>query len=403
MKLLYITYAGNPVDGASAGLETGQVRELLKELARDATIEWLALVHESTPAARALNAYRESLNAKGIGFDLVVLPSSRVRRLVSAWRLVRRKMRAYQPDVIHARRLVATALALMNKARGQRVVYDARGIASAEALGEAGSRLRRAWKASYRYCLEVLGTRLSAGTVAVSEPMREYYAKLTRRPVVTIPNSAAPYFRFDPEVRADVRGRLGYTNGQVVLVYAGGLANWWQWPEGIARSFRAFRSAVPTARLLVLTPHPVEPLQRLQTEEERRATTSLGVPHEQVPGYFCASDIGLLVLNPESRANCQASAVKFAEYLACGLPVFTLSVISQAAEGVSQSGAGAVGETPDDIGQYAEKLLSSSARQAALAYGAELSVARAADSYRTFYTNLAKPRPEARRERWAGQ
>jgi len=402
VKLLYVTYAGNPVDGAAAGIETGQVRELLKELAGDVQIEWLALVHESVPAPAALSAYRESLNAKGIGFDLVVLPSSRARRLVSAWRCVRRKMRAYRPDVIHARRLVATGLVLMNKTRGQRVVYDARGIASAEALGESGGRLRRVWKAAYRYCLEVLGSRCSAGTVAVSEPMRQYYAKLTRRPVVTIPNSAASYFRFDPELRAGMRGRLGYTNGQVVLVYAGGLANWWQWPEGIARSFRAFRSAVPSARLLVLTPHPIEPLQRLLTEEERRATASLGVPHEQVPAYFCASDVGLLVLNPESKANCQASAVKFAEYLACGLPVFTLKVISQAAEGVNQSGAGAVGETPDDIAQYAEKLLSASAREAALTYGATLSVSRAADSYRALYSSLAKPRAEARRERRAG-
>jgi hypothetical protein len=391
MKLLYVTYAGNPVDGASAGLETGQVRELLKELARDVSIEWLALVHESTPDPRALSAYRESLDAKGVGFDLVVLPSSRVRRYVAAWWIVRRKIRTFGPDMIHARRLVATALALMNKTRGRQVVYDARGIASAEAFGEAGGWLRRVGKAAYRYCLEVLGSRFSAGTVAVSEPMRRYYAKLTRRPVVTIPNSAAPYFRFDSTLRADMRRRLGYGNGQLVLVYAGGLASWWQWPEGIARSFRSFRAAVSGARLLVLTPHPIEPLQLLLTEEERRLTACFRVPHEQVPGYLCASDVGLLVLNPKSRANCQASAVKFAEYLACGLPVFTLKVISQAAEGVSQSGAGAVGEAPDDIARHAEKLLSGPAREAALTYGATLSVARAADSYRALYSSLVKP------------
>ena len=391
MRLLYITYAGNPVDGASAGLETGQVRELLKELARDVSIEWLALVHESTPDPRALSAYRESLNARGIGFDLVVLPASRARRYLSAWRIVRGKIREFTPDVIHARRLVATALALVNKTRGQQVVYDARGIASAEALGEAGAWPRRVGKAACRYSLEVLGSRFSAGTVAVSEPMRRYYAKLTSRPVVTIPNSAAPYFRFDPRLRDDVRGRLGYGNGQVVLVYAGGLTNWWQWPEGIARSFHAFRAAVPGTRLLVLTPHPIESLQRFLTKEERSLTTCFKVPHEQVPGYLCASDVGLLVLNPESEANCQASAVKFAEYLACGLPVFTLRVISQAAEGISQSGAGAVGETPDDIARYAERLLSPTAKEAALAYGATLSVANAADRYRALYSSLAKP------------
>ena len=26
MRLLYVTYAGNPVDGAASGIETGQVR-----------------------------------------------------------------------------------------------------------------------------------------------------------------------------------------------------------------------------------------------------------------------------------------------------------------------------------------------------------------------------------------
>jgi glycosyltransferase involved in cell wall biosynthesis len=331
-----------------------------------------------------------------VGFDLVVLPQSRARRYLSAARLVRAKLALFRPDVVHTRRLVATALALLNRGaggggRGARVVYDARGIASAEARGEPGGPLRRRVKAAYRYVLEVICSRSCDGTVAVSEPMRQYFARLTRRPVVTIPNSAATYFRFDPGLRADIRKRLGFGNGEPVLVYAGGLLNWWQSPGGIARSFRALRTSRPGARLLVLTQHPSEVLSQLQSEDERRATTVLEARHEQVPGYLCASDVGLLVLNPESRANCQASAVKFAEYLACGLPVFTLRVISQAAEGIERSGAGAVGERPEDIARSADRLLEPRAKAAALDHGATLSVVNAAEKYRALYSAIGAP------------
>ncbi|MFO7675580.1 MAG: glycosyltransferase, partial [bacterium] len=378
-RLLYLTYAGNPVDGATSGIETGQVRELLKELASDFEIEWLALVHESVPDPGALGAYRESLAAKAVGFELVVLPAGRVRRYVSAWRLVRRKLRAFGPEVVHARRLVAAALALLNRQRRQRVIFDARGIASAEALGAPGRHIhRRVLAAAGMWMLEVVAAGFSAATVTVSLEMRRHFARLTRRPVVTIPNSAASYFRFDPALRAAVRRELGYGNGQAVLAYAGGLASWWQSPEGIARSFRAFRSTVPDARLLVLTPHSPTLVHRHQSDDERQATAFRHVPHEQVPGCFCASDVGLLVLNTASKANCQASAVKFAEYLACGLPVFTLSAVTQAAGVIRQSGAGAIGEQPEDIAGCAQRLLSPDTRAAALKTGDGLGIARAA-------------------------
>jgi glycosyltransferase involved in cell wall biosynthesis len=48
--------------------------------------------------------------------------------------------------------------------------------------------------------------------------------------------------------------------------------------------------------------------------------TVLGVPHHEVPRYLAAGDIGLLLREP-SLVNAVASPVKFAEYLAAGLPV----------------------------------------------------------------------------------
>jgi len=47
---------------------------------------------------------------------------------------------------------------------------------------------------------------------------------------------------------------------------------------------------------------------------------AVGYSHHEVPGYLAAADVGLLLREP-CLVNRVASPVKFAEYLAAGLPV----------------------------------------------------------------------------------
>ncbi|MFO7676538.1 MAG: hypothetical protein R6X12_09515, partial [bacterium] len=72
----------------------------------------------------------------------------------------------------------------------------------------------------------------------------------------------------------------------------------------------------------------------------------------------------------------------------CGLPVFTLSAVTQAAGVIRQSGAGAIGEQPEDIAGCAQRLLSPDTRAAALKTGDGLGIARAAAHYRRLYARV---------------
>lgn len=101
-----------------------------------------------------------------------------------------------------------------------------------------------------------------------------------------------------------------------VLTYAGSLSAWNR-PEAILAVFRAFRAVYSHARLLVLTGDPSAGQAIFGGEP---GVILRSVPHGQIQNYLAVADLGLLLREPNS-VNRVASPVKFAEYLACGLPV----------------------------------------------------------------------------------
>jgi hypothetical protein len=72
------------------------------------------------------------------------------------------------------------------------------------------------------------------------------------------------------------------------------------------------------ARLLILS-DPNENIHQLQNEFPGKVKC-LKVAASEVPEYLVSADYGLLI-REKSVTNKVASPVKFAEYLACGLPV----------------------------------------------------------------------------------
>jgi glycosyltransferase involved in cell wall biosynthesis len=101
-----------------------------------------------------------------------------------------------------------------------------------------------------------------------------------------------------------------------VLTYAGSLSAWNR-PEAVLAVFRAFRSIHPRTRLLVLT-GDLPAAQRTFGGEP--GVILRAVPHGEIHHYLAVADLGLL-LRERNSVNRVASPVKFAEYLACGLPV----------------------------------------------------------------------------------
>jgi len=139
------------------------------------------------------------------------------------------------------------------------------------------------------------------------------------------------------DARDKVRQALGIV-GRLVLVHSG-MVGGWQPLDPIVRVFRVMKALVPEAFLLILTPTPGVAGELLRAKISEQDFAVIRVPHEQVPTYLNAADVGLL-LRPSSVVNEVALPTKFGEYLACGLPVMVSPGLGQLASWVRAYGLG---------------------------------------------------------------
>ena len=177
-------------------------------------------------------------------------------------------------------------------------------------------------------------------------------------------------FCFDRARREQVRERMGI-RGRLVVIYSGSLAGWQQ-PEETVALFERIREQRQDALLVFLTREEDEARALLQRRLPAGSFRLLCADHDEVGGYLCAADIGLL-LRDRSPTNKVAAPIKFAEYLTCGLPVVITPGIGDTERHLRDLGAGCVlpdmGAMPDDVDAL---LLESEERQHLAVKAAEI-------------------------------
>lgn len=126
--------------------------------------------------------------------------------------------------------------------------------------------------------------------------------------------------RFDAAAprRADVRARLGVAADELLVLFAGVLTR----RKGIGDLVSAWRSvrAVSAARLLIIG-KPADALETAMVTElaarDPRVTHLTGIPYEQMPEYFAASDVFFF------PSHLEGYGIVVGEAMAAGLPVVT--------------------------------------------------------------------------------
>jgi glycosyltransferase involved in cell wall biosynthesis len=119
--------------------------------------------------------------------------------------------------------------------------------------------------------------------------------------------------------RESIRQRLGLS-GRFIVAFSGS-AQRWQMLERSARVFQLIKRLRPNAHFLGLCLDVAHMRSVLESSGiDQKDATVLSVPHAQVARHLAAADLGLL-LRDCSIVNAVASPVKFAEYLASGVPV----------------------------------------------------------------------------------
>ena len=225
--------------------------------------------------------------------------------------------------------------------RRTRLILDYRGILSEE-FALQGKIVRRGRMHRFLRGLEGWALRRADGVLCVSARLRRRTRGWRREAagkLVVIPCCYDPHLTQTDDAAVErVREELGLDpTRDFVLVYAGSLSAWNR-PEAVLAAYRGFRAIQERTRLLLLTGN----LSEAQAMFGREAGVMIrSVPHSEIQHYLALADLGLL-LRDRSPVNRVASPVKFAEYLACGVPVLVSPGVGDCPEIVRRERVGYV-------------------------------------------------------------
>ncbi|WP_289043126.1 glycosyltransferase [uncultured Aliiroseovarius sp.] len=254
-------------------------------------------------------------------FTMPGLMQSRLERLVDT----------FQPDLIHCRSYMPLGAVLPVSLRhGLPFVFDMRGFWVDERC-EAGIWQGPMGRSIARHFRKLEARAISGASAIVALTHDAKTVVATRRPSAGSVTSVIPCsvdqtrFRPDKALRASTRLALGYSAKDVVLVHLGSAGPLYQMGTTY-RLLAALQAQGMRARLLLIGDHDahqhVLAAQGYGVTLDPAHLTCRKVPHDNVPAFLNAADIGLS-FRIASKSSLGVSATKVGEYLSCGLPVIS--------------------------------------------------------------------------------
>lgn len=350
-RVLFISY-----NGMLDPLGQSQVLPYLRELSgRGVRFTLLSFERPAALGATSdkVEALREQLAAQGIEWHWLryhqtpSLPAT-VFDVVNGVRLARRLIRKNMIEMVHARSHVPATMALaLKRYCGVRMIFDVRGLMADEYVDanhwRKGSLPYRLTKAMERRALAA-----ADGVVTLTDaiwPIIKGWKGLRGRDDVAhevVPCCAdLNLFRFSQAQREQRRNELGLQD-RFVLVYSGSIDGWYL-TEQMADFFALMLKRHTEAHALWLTPtrhERIKELMHVRGLSESRYTLLAAAPRD-VPSYLSASDVGVAFIKP-CFSKLASSPTKYAEYLACGLPLVINAGIGDSDVLVSEEKTGAL-------------------------------------------------------------
>lgn len=308
---------------ASAFEPQGQARcaELKAELATS-NIEWHWLRYHQTPSLPAT------------AFDVM-----------KGMRVAGKLVRDNRIELVHARSHIPATIALNLKKRfGTRMIFDLRGLLADE-YADAGH-----WQVGnipYRIT-KAMEQRAFAGSDAVVTlteriwPLIRDWPGLAGREVIheVIPCCTnLELFSFSDNERRRLRAELGLKH-QFTLIYSGSIDGWYLTGK-MAEFFAHLLRRKPDAHFLWLTPSRHERIREVMDARLIPASnySIWSANSAEVPAYLSAADAGMAFIK-SCFSKLASSPTKYAEYLACGLPLIVNAGIGDSDALITEENAG---------------------------------------------------------------
>ncbi|MCU1266155.1 MAG: hypothetical protein JWM21_2473 [Acidobacteria bacterium] len=330
-RVLFISY-----NGMLDPLGQSQVLPYLREL-RKRGVQFTLLSFERPAALSAhgsdkVAGLRRQLAEQGIDWHWLryhrtpSLPAT-IFDVINGVRYARRLVRNNDIELVHARSHIAATIALGLKRRFDiKLIFDVRGLMAEEYVDANHWR-----KGSVPYRLiKTMERRAFAaceGVVTLTEAIwptiKEWGGLRDRENIVhaVVPCCAdLDLFSFRELDRERRRRELGLADG-FLLVYSGSIDGWYL-TEEMADFFATLIKRRADAHALWLTPGKHERIRNLMQQRDIAADryTVIAAEPGEVPSYLSASDVGVAFIKP-CFSKLASSPTKYAEYLACGLPL----------------------------------------------------------------------------------
>jgi hypothetical protein len=245
-----------------------------------------------------------------------------------------------KPDKAISRGVFATLLALDCK-KITSVCFDARTAYNAEwkeYLAAESPTITSAMKGLEKAALFNSNFRIAVSNQLVSWWQENYGYDKNNHAVIPCTLESSLEQSFQNSVTAsseELRQKIGINESDVLLIFSGSSAAW-QSLEGLYQLLKPAFNDNPSLKLLLLSDSVTES-EFSKAFPDRVILKS--VTPEKVADYLKAADYGLLY-REESVTNKISSPVKFAEYLAAGLPVIISENVGDYSRFVKENNCG---------------------------------------------------------------
>ncbi len=245
-------------------------------------------------------------------------------------------------DIIHARSTVPAAMGyVIAGITRKKFIFDVRGL-MAEEFVDGGMWGRKSFKYRITNFLEKMFMRKSDGMVVLSNRIKEFLEKKEnlKKDITVIP-CCVNLDKFRKTNSESLRKKYGL-NGKFVFIYTGSLGTWYMAGE-MLDFFTAAKKKISNAHFLFLlnTGRGILKEEINKKGIDPRDITIDKAEFQDMPGLISMADVGLFFIKPclSKESSCPT---KFAEYLACGIPVVINRGIGDTAEIVEKYNVGSV-------------------------------------------------------------
>ena len=346
LKMFYVSY-----DGAQEPIPQSQVLPYLRQFVRQGVVvHWLSFDKKSSFACQdEKSVFKGKLAQEGIRWYSLAYhkkPSVMAKiydmvagMLYGVLILLRERI-----DIIHGRSEVASIIAIFFKLTfRKKFIYDRRGF-MAEDYIEGGM-----WKnrESLVYKIAIFIDRIllleSKWIVVLTYKMKDILIMTfpAVKDKITVIPCCVDLKRFTCKSDSTA-ARYSRPDDRIKFLYSGSIGTWYMLEEMLV-FFSLAKEVIPGAHFMILTLGDLNVVKNKITQKRLALDdfTLIGVPPQRIHEYIPLADIALVFIKPVF-SKLASSPTKFAEDLACGLPVIINTGIGDTQEIIEKERVGVI-------------------------------------------------------------